>query len=114
MLSVDALRKLLTGLESDRLERTNSTRDTGKFAEAVPAFANDLPGHGLPGYLLVGVRKDGKPDSLQVTDQLLPCSFLKPADGAIGAHVFGAQDCFRDFASLAARIARACGLPLPG
>lgn len=33
-----------------------------------------------------------------------PMFFLKPADGAIGAHVKAVQDCYRDFESLAKRI----------
>jgi cellulose biosynthesis protein BcsQ len=42
-----------------------------------------------------------------------PMFFLKPADGAIGAHVEAVRDCFRDFESLAARIAVRCSIPLP-
>ena len=65
------LRKLMVDLESDRVERTVLTRKTDKFSEAVCAFANDLPGHRLPGHLLLGVRDDGTTDGLSVTDELL-------------------------------------------
>jgi ATP-dependent DNA helicase RecG len=58
-------------IESDRVERTTSTTDMNKFSQAVCAFANDMPGHALPGYLLIGVRDDGKPCGLKVTDELL-------------------------------------------
>ena len=33
-----------------------------------------------------------------------PMFFLKPADGAIGAHVAAVGDCYRDFETLARRI----------
>ncbi|MBY0577495.1 MAG: putative DNA binding domain-containing protein [Burkholderiales bacterium] len=71
MLTEDALLELLTDLESDRVERTTSTNNTDKSSQAVCAFANDLPNHCAPGYLLVGVRDDGSLCGLSVTDQLL-------------------------------------------
>jgi ATP-dependent DNA helicase RecG len=37
----------------------------------VCAFANDLPNHQLPGYLVIGVDRHGKPTGLSVTEQLL-------------------------------------------
>ena len=61
----------MADLESDRVERTVSTSNTAKFAEAICAFANDLPNHRQPGYLLVGVTGDGDPCGLTVTDELL-------------------------------------------
>ena len=39
-----------------------------------------------------------------------PMFYLKPADGAIGAHTYAVQACFDDFQQLAGRIAAACGL----
>lgn len=71
MLSQDDLLTLLNDLESDRIERTVSTNNTDKFAKAICAFANDLPNHRLPGYLLVGVKDDGTLSGLSVTDELL-------------------------------------------
>ena len=65
------LHALIVDHEGDRVEFTISTRDTDKFAEAVCAFANDLPGHGLPGYLVVGVDDRGRFAGLPVTDELL-------------------------------------------
>jgi ATP-dependent DNA helicase RecG len=71
MLTPDTLLELMADLESDRVERTESTQDTRKFRDAICAFANDLSGHGQPGYLLVGVTDKGKPSGLTVTDKLL-------------------------------------------
>ncbi len=62
---------LLTDIESDRVERTISTSDTDKFAQAICAFSNDLPSHRQCGYLLIGVNDDGSLSGLQVTDALL-------------------------------------------
>lgn len=41
-----------------------------------------------------------------------PMFFLKPADGAIGAHVEAVRDCYRDFRSLAKAIAGRTGVSL--
>lgn len=71
MIGKKQLLALLADLESDRVEKTTSTTDTQKFCQAVCAFANDLAGHRLPGYLLIGVKDDGSLSGLKVTDQLL-------------------------------------------
>lgn len=42
-----------------------------------------------------------------------PMFFLKPADGALGGHAAAVQDCYRDFRSLAQRIAERCEVRLP-
>lgn len=42
-----------------------------------------------------------------------PMFHLKPADGAIGAHVKAVSDCYHDFRALARKIAIRCGLTLP-
>jgi ATP-dependent DNA helicase RecG len=83
MIKEDELRKLLADAEADRVERTISTKDTDKFSEAVTAFSNDLPNHGLPGYLVIGVDDDGKPSGLTVTDQLLQSLGGLKSDGNI-------------------------------
>jgi len=59
MLTPEVLARLLSSTESDRVEHTISTTNTDKFREAICAFSNDMPGHGMPGYLLVGVEDDG-------------------------------------------------------
>lgn len=71
MIQEEELCKLLAAGEADRIERTTSTKDTDKFSEAVTAFANDLPNSRLPGYLVIGVKDDGTPSGLEVTDHLL-------------------------------------------
>lgn len=71
MLRQEELIELLTDLELDRIERTISTNDTDKFGQAICAFANDLPNHRKPGYLLIGVRDNGTLSNLTVTDELL-------------------------------------------
>ena len=71
MLTSEQLLALMADGESDRVELTTSTRDTGKFAEAICAFANDFPNHRQPGYLLVGVQDDGMASGLSVTDRLM-------------------------------------------
>ncbi|MGQ3055914.1 MAG: ATP-binding protein [Nevskia sp.] len=71
MLTPDELNQLIANGESDRIERTISTTNTDKFGQAVCAFANDLPNHRQPGYLLIGVADDGHLSGLQVSDQLL-------------------------------------------
>lgn len=71
MLTEAQLIELISDLESDRVERTISTADTDKFCQAVCAFANDLPNHRVPGYLMIGVKDDGKLSGLSVSDQLL-------------------------------------------
>lgn len=83
MLTPEQLQTLLSDLESDRIERTTATKDTDKFAQAVCAFANDLPNHGQPGYLVIGVNDKGVPAGLEVTDQLLQNLGALRSDGNI-------------------------------
>jgi ATP-dependent DNA helicase RecG len=72
MITENELLSLLGNIESFRVERTVSVDKTDKFAQAICAFANDLPNSGLPGYLLIGADdKTGAPSGLEVTDQLL-------------------------------------------
>lgn len=42
-----------------------------------------------------------------------PMFYLKPADGAIGAHVEAVRDCRTDFLALAKKVSKAAGLILP-
>lgn len=83
MISQEQLEALLADLESDRIERTQSVSKTDKFSQAVCAFANDLPNHGLPGYLVIGVDDNGKPIGIEVTDQLLQNLGALRSDGHI-------------------------------
>lgn len=79
----DELAAMLEDLESDRVERKESPRDGDKIRQALCAFANDLPGHGLPGVLFVGVDDQGAPTGLEITDQLLQNLASMRADGNI-------------------------------
>jgi len=71
MIDDQELRELLANFESDRVERTTSTKDTDKLCEAICAFANDMPGNNRPGYLVIGARDDGEVEGADVTDNLL-------------------------------------------
>jgi ATP-dependent DNA helicase RecG len=71
MIDEAALRKIMTDLESDRIERTSSYKDTDKLGEAICAFSNDLPNHKQPGYFLIGVNDDGSLSGISVDDELL-------------------------------------------
>lgn len=82
-MTLEHLVALLSDLESDRIERTSSLNNTDKFAQAICAFANDLPNHRLPGYLVLGVDDRGVPVGLQVTDQLLQNLGALRSDGNV-------------------------------
>ena len=83
MLNETVLRQLLSDSESDRVERTSSTNNTDKFAEAICAFANDLARHRAPGYLLIGAHDNGALSGLQVTDALLQKLAAIRSDGNV-------------------------------
>lgn len=70
MITKDEVIQLFTSDETYRIERTISTDNTDKFCEAICAFANDLPGSGKKGYLLLGVYDDGRLSGLTVDDKL--------------------------------------------
>jgi len=71
MISIQELDTLLKDIESDRVERTVSTNNTDKFAEAICSFSNDLPNHRKPGFLIIGADDAGSITGLKITDQLL-------------------------------------------
>lgn len=83
MINRDQIKELLGDIENERVERTISTNNTDKFARAVCAFANDLPGKGKPGYLIVGAHDDGSLNGLKVTDELLRNLAALRSDGNI-------------------------------
>lgn len=71
-MDAQLIERLLADLESDQVERTISTTNTDKFGQAICAFANDLPNHRTPGYLIIGADdRTGLPSGLNVTDHLL-------------------------------------------
>jgi ATP-dependent DNA helicase RecG len=77
------LTRLASDLESDRVERKRNAKDVDKISEAICAFANDLPGHGAPGVLFVGIENDGSCANLAVTDELLLSLSDRRSDGNI-------------------------------
>lgn len=77
------LEKLVSELESDRVERKESITDKEKICQAICAFANDLPDHKKPGYVFVGAKDDGRPSHLTVSDQMLQTLAAIRSDGNI-------------------------------
>lgn len=65
------------------MERTISTTNTDKFGQAICAFANDLPNHNLPGYLIIGANDEGGIEGVNVTDDLLKNIAAIRTDGNI-------------------------------
>ncbi|MCP4156188.1 MAG: transcriptional regulator [bacterium] len=65
------LLSLLLDLESDSVERKASLSEPDRVAEAICAFANDLPGNRKPGVIFIGVNDDGSCSELAINDKLL-------------------------------------------
>ncbi|MBA3974836.1 MAG: transcriptional regulator [Candidatus Solibacter sp.] len=70
-MSDQELEALLRDLESDRAERKRSAADRDNLKKTICALANDLPAHGCPGVLFIGVEDDGACANLPIDDQLL-------------------------------------------
>jgi ATP-dependent DNA helicase RecG len=81
----EQLATMLANLESDLVERKESFRGDAPTTvrEAACAFANDLPDHRRPGVVFIGVRDDGSPSGLAITDELLRQLADIKADGNI-------------------------------
>jgi ATP-dependent DNA helicase RecG len=77
------LENLLRAGEADRVERKQSISDSGDIRQAICAFANDLPGHGKPGVVFIGVRDNGDCANLAISDQLLRTLADMRSDGNI-------------------------------
>ena len=73
MMTDDDLMDLWSDAESDLVERKESASDSirVKIAEAICAFANDLPDHRRAGVIIVGAKDDGSCAGLPITDALL-------------------------------------------
>ncbi len=65
------LSRLYNDPESDRVERKRSASDRRKIRRTICAFANDLPNHGLPGVIFIGVEDDGGCADAAIDDRLL-------------------------------------------
>jgi ATP-dependent DNA helicase RecG len=72
-LSGEQLLALLDAPEADRAEREHAWAGDApdKVRQAVCAFANDLPGHGLPGVAFIGANDDGSASGVPIDDRLL-------------------------------------------
>jgi ATP-dependent DNA helicase RecG len=101
------LANLLADIESFRVERTESIADTDKFCKAICAFANDMPGSGLPGVLFVGVDKQGNPTGARIDERLLESLASHRNNGQIlpvpDMHVFKANHKGKDIAVVEVR-----------
>jgi len=84
-LTDEELLRLIDEGESERVEfKESMTGDAAQaIRKAICAFANDLPGRGLPGVVLVGVKDDGSVGGLQVTERLLSQLADMKTDGNI-------------------------------
>lgn len=83
MLSDAELKRRLADLESDRVERSSVAGKLDKIAEAICAFANDLPNTRETGVIFIGVHDDGRCAGLDITDQLLASLGGLRSDGNI-------------------------------
>lgn len=83
MITKEELDELLPAIEQDRIEKTISRNDAEKFGEAICSFANDLPNHKHPGYLIVGVHDDGSRAGMEVDEQQLQTLLSFRTDGRI-------------------------------
>lgn len=83
--SDNELARLLDEAESDLAERKETWKGDApeKGRQAVCAFANDLPAHRKPGVLFVGVKDNGLPTNLPITDELLQTLGAIKTDGKI-------------------------------
>ena len=72
-ISEETLLRIIAADESDRVEFKESLGGSASIAirEAICAFANDLTGHGQPGFVFVGVKTDRTIGGLAITDDLL-------------------------------------------
>lgn len=85
MLTDEAIEILALDMESDRVERkeTFSRAARDRVAQAICAYANDLPNHRAPGLVVIGMRDDGSPSGEPVTDELLTSLGGLRSDGNI-------------------------------
>lgn len=82
-LSKEKVQAMLIDLESEQIERTTSTTDTSKFAQAICAFSNDLSNTAQSGYLFIGVYDNGVLSGLKANDRLLQSFGGLRSDGNI-------------------------------
>lgn len=88
-MTSDEIMTILSDIESDRIEKTTSTNNTDKFGQAICAFANDLPNHNQPGYLIIGYddKRNCVDRNVKITDQLLQNLAAIKTDGNLQPQV---------------------------
>ena len=91
------LTALLADSESDLVERKAAfTGDApNAIRQAICAFANDVPGHGRPGVIFIGVQDDGAPSGIEINDALL----LRLAQCRSDGNILPLPDIVRDLDS---------------
>ena len=67
--------------ESDLVERKRTPGGRSAVHRTICAFANDLPGHGRPGVIFIGVNDDGSCADLKIDDDLLQTLAQMRSDG---------------------------------
>ena len=79
------LLRVIAGGETDRVEFKESLTGSAaeRIRETICAFANDLPGHGAPGLVFVGVSDDNTIVGISATDRLLQQLADMKTDGNI-------------------------------
>lgn len=83
MIKEEELISLLSEQETDRIEKTISTKDANKFGEAICAFSNDMPNNGIPGYLIVGAEDNGDIAGIDINEGLIQRLLDFRTDGRI-------------------------------
>jgi cellulose biosynthesis protein BcsQ len=86
-----------------RIPSVYRTEVLGQSAEGVPSGVADDPN-------CLGLLKHYRSLMPMAQEANKPMFFLKPADGAIGAHQDAVKEVYRDFAALAGAIARRTGV----
>lgn len=79
------LLQIISAGESDRIEFTESLggESPKRIREAICAFANDLPDHRKPGYIVIGVNDKGEFVGSAVTDEMIHQLADMKSDGLI-------------------------------
>jgi ATP-dependent DNA helicase RecG len=82
-LNKEKVQAMLIDFESEQIERTTSTTNTDKFAQAICAFSNDFSNSSGNGYLFIGVHNNGTPSGLKTNDRQLQSLGGLRSDGNI-------------------------------
>ncbi len=84
-LTDEQLLQIISAGESDRVEFKESLarESPRRIREAICAFANDLPDHRKPGYIVIGVNDGGEFAGITVTDEMIRQLADMKSDGHI-------------------------------